>query len=274
MRTNTAHAGGSTASSTTLHRPGRSAAVATTALLTLALTGCGAEHPAGTSNEGWTESSQAADAGASPVLLLGDSVAAGEAVALRQGLAESGVTFVDATSIGGGNLVGPNAEAQWKALPQTLERAENGVVIYQITTFDWGTPEEQRAAYERLADATARVGADLLLASMPPIRPDDFYEPHVTELATAADAARRVADDHDGVGYLDTAQVWGDTYAREHDGAIDRSDDGVHVCPQGAARFTSWLLGQLAARYAGFTPAPPASWANSGWADSDLFVGC
>ncbi|MUL43204.1 SGNH/GDSL hydrolase family protein [Streptomonospora sp. PA3] len=210
----------------------------------------------------------------SPVLFLGDSVAAGQAVALQQGLAESGVTFIDATSTGGGNLVGPNAEAQWKALPETLERAEGGVVLYQLTTYDWGAPGEQRAAYERLAETAASLDADVLLVSMPPIRPDEFYEPHMDELANADDAARQVAEDLDGVDYLDASEVWGDEYARERGGAIDRSDDGIHTCPQGAARFTDWILEQLADRYDGFTPADPDTWANTGWSDSELFHGC
>jgi hypothetical protein len=225
-------------------------------------------------NEGWTESAEAAEAGLSPVLLLGDSVAAGQAVALRQGLAESGVKFIDATSTGGGNLVGPNAAEQWSDLPETLEQAEGGVVVYQVTTYDWGTPEEQRAAYARLAETTAELDADLLLVSMPPLEPDEFYEPHMEELASADEAARQVAEDTDHVDHLDASEVWGDEYARERGGVIDRSSDGIHTCPAGAARFTSWVLEQLADRYDGWVPADADAWANTGWSDSEQFVGC
>ncbi|WP_016699468.1 SGNH/GDSL hydrolase family protein [Actinoalloteichus spitiensis] len=237
-------------------------------------TACGASPGDDPGGRGWTGSHQAAEVGVSPVLFLGDSVAAGQAVALRHGLAESGVAFIDATSTGGGNVVGPNAEEQWERLGTDLAEAAGGVVIYQITTYDWGTPDEQRAAYQRLAERTADLDADLLLVSMPPIRPDEFYEPHVDELATAGEAARQVADDHDDVEYLDASGVWGEEYARERDGRIDRSEDGVHTCPQGAARFTNWALARLADLYDGFTPAEPDTWANTGWADSDVFHGC
>lgn len=240
----------------------------------MALAACGTGQTDDAGSEGSAESTQGADADLSPVLFLGDSVAAGQAVALRQGLAESSAEFIDATSTGGGNLVGPNAEEQWKDLPETLEQAEGGVVLYQLTSYDWGTSDEQRAAYERLAETTADLDADLLLVSMPPIEPDEFYEPHMEELATADDAARQVADDLADVDYLDASEVWGDEYARERDGVIDRSDDGIHTCPQGAARFTSWILEQLADRYDGLSPADPDSWANTGWADSERFHGC
>ncbi|WP_205529191.1 SGNH/GDSL hydrolase family protein [Microbacterium halotolerans] len=256
------------------HRLRRSTGFASVTLAAVALTACGAAQPSTTDSGGWSESSQAADAGLSPVLFLGDSVAAGQAVALRQGLAESGVKFADGTSTGGGNLVGPNAEEQWEALTETIEQAEGGVIMYQITTYDWGTTEEQHAAYERLAETAADLDADLLLVSMPPIRPDEFYESHMDELASADEAARRVASDLDGAEYLDASEVWGDEYARERDGATDRSDDGIHTCPQGAARFTSWTLEQLADRYEGIAPADADTWANTGWSDSELFRGC
>lgn len=208
------------------------------------------------------------------MLFLGDSVAAGQAVALRQAAAESGVTFIDATSTGGGNIVGPNAAEQWKTLPEELEPAEGGVVIYQITTYDWGTPDEQRDAYERLEETTAKRDAELILVSMPPMKPDEFYEPHIDELAEADETARAIARDRDNVEYLDASAVWGDEYARKHDGEIDRSDDGIHTCPQGAARFTDWILERLAESHTGFTPADPETWANTGWADSERFQGC
>ncbi|MCW4457854.1 SGNH/GDSL hydrolase family protein [Microbacterium sp. MPKO10] len=268
----------SDATSPSRHRvaqPVRAVAALTTALAAFALTACGTNPNASSAeSQGWTESSQAAEAGLSPVLFLGDSVAAGQAAALRQGLAESGVKFVDATSVGGGNVVGPNAEKQWDTLPDQLEDADGGVVMYQVTTYDWGSPDEQRDAYRRLAEATSRNDADLIFISMPPLAPDDFYAPHMDELAAANEQAKSVADDLDGVEYLDASAVWGDDFSRKHDGAIDRSDDGIHTCPQGAARFTSWALDELAALYSGFTPAEPDAWANTGWADSDVFHGC
>jgi hypothetical protein len=68
--------------------------------------------------------------------------------------------------------------------------------------------------------------------------------------------------------------VWGSTYQQVKDGKADRSADGVHTCPQGAARFTSWLLAELAHLFPGFTPAAPRSWADTGWSADARFKGC
>jgi hypothetical protein len=73
---------------------------------------------------------------------------------------------------------------------------------------------------------------------------------------------------------LDSAAVWGDTYQQYRDGKPDRSDDGIHTCQQGAARFAGWLLGKLAQRYSGFVPAHPREWVDAGWAAADRFKGC
>lgn len=74
--------------------------------------------------------------------------------------------------------------------------------------------------------------------------------------------------------FLDATVVWGNTYQRSRDGVVDRSSDGVHTCPQGAARFTVWLLAELAKLYPGFTPPKAAEWANAGWAADDHVIGC
>lgn len=243
------------------------------------LSACGsltsaAENGSDSNSGGWTESESAAETGVSPLLFLGDSVAAGQALPLGQAMAESGAYFVNETSTGGGNVVGPNAQAQWEDLPERLEEAEGGVVVYQLTSYDWGTPDEQREAYENLAEAASEVNADLILVSMPPIEPDEFYADHMDELATAAETAQDLAAEDETVEFLDATAVWGTAYSREHDGEIDRSDDGIHTCPQGAARFTSWLLDELADLYPGFEPADPDQWANTGWASDDTFIGC
>ncbi len=252
-------------------------AVAALAAAGVALSGCGLLPDltsAGADGGGWRESSSAVEAGVSPVLFLGDSVAAGQAVPLKEALAAGGAKFVDATSVGGGNLVGPNAQATWKDLPGELAQAAGGVVVYQVTTYDWGTGAQQRRAYERLADQAAAVDAELVLVTMPPIEPDDFYRPHIDELDGAADAARTVAESAEHVEFLDASAVWGDRYRRERDGAVERSTDGIHTCPQGAARFTDWLLDELAASHPGFTPADSDTWANTGWSSDERFHGC
>jgi peptidoglycan/LPS O-acetylase OafA/YrhL len=54
----------------------------------------------------------------------------------------------------------------------------------------------------------------------------------------------------------------------------DRSKDGIHTCPQGAARFAGWLLTKLTTVLPGFTPPAADSWANSGWSADKHFQGC
>ena len=213
--------------------------------------------------------------GLSQVVLLGDSVAVGEAQPLTQALAASDVRFTSLAAEGGGNVVGPFADRGWKTLPGRISQARPSVVIYQITTFDWGSEEEQRTAYGKLLTAVEKAGARLVLVSMPPIRPDDFYRPHLADLRRTSGVAREVAAGSSGrATFLDAGAVWGSAYQQTRDGRADRSADGIHTCPQGAARFTNWLLEQLTRLFPGFRPAAASSWANTGWAGDEHFRGC
>ena len=213
--------------------------------------------------------------GMSRVMLFGDSVAAGQSVPLSAAFDAADVEFSSMASEGGGNVVGPNSQEIAADVADHIGSARPSTVIYQITTYDWGTVEEQREAYEKLSDTVSGTdGAKLVLVTMPPIRSDEFYEPHMDELAGAADAAAQVADASDDVVLLDATDVWGQEFQRERDGAVYRSSDGIHTCPQGAAHWTNWLLDELADVYPDFTPPDPQAWANTGWSDDAAFVGC
>lgn len=217
----------------------------------------------------------AAGQGLSAVLFLGDSIAVGEALPLAAAVEASGARFRSLAADGGGNVVGPFAEENWKQLPEQIASAAPTVVVYQLSTFDWGSQQEQRTAYDKLLSTVTGVGAKLVFVTAPPIEPDDFYQPHMADLTRAPDAARAVAAGSAGqASVLDAAAVWGSTYRRARDGKPDRSTDGIHTCPQGAARFTHWLLAELAASFPGFVPADAQSWANTGWAADDRFRGC
>ncbi|WP_211216145.1 SGNH/GDSL hydrolase family protein [Patulibacter americanus] len=217
----------------------------------------------------------AGDHGLSKVLFLGDSVAAGQAKPLAAALKASGVGFRSEAADGGGNVVGPFADKGWKTLPDRIASAKPSVVVYQLTTYDWGSAKEQQAGYRRLVTTATATGAKVLFVTMPPIRPDDFYRPHMAELDRAPAAARAVAADSWGkADVLDAAAVWGSTYRQTRDGKADRSADGIHTCPQGAARFTGWLLDELAKQYRGFAPASGEDWANTGWSADKRFKGC
>ncbi|GAA1778928.1 SGNH/GDSL hydrolase family protein [Streptomonospora arabica] len=210
----------------------------------------------------------------STVLFLGDSVAAGEALPLAAAFEASDVGFESIASDGGGNVVGPFSDKNWEKLPGQITSAEPDVVVYQITTYDWGSRTEQRDAYDRLLSTVTDAGARLVFVTSPPIKPDDFYRPHMGELERAPEAARTVADSSEKAVLLDAGAVWGDTYQQVTDGKAYRSADGIHTCPQGAARFTEWLLGELAKRYSGFTPADAQEWANTGWSADEHFTNC
>src|SRR5690606_30257169 len=123
--------------------------------------------------------------GISTVLLLGDSVAAGEALPLEAALDAAGVTLESLAADGGGGVVGPLGDATWEQLPGAVADVRPDVILYQLTTYDWGTAQEQRAGYERLVRTASDAGADLVLVPSPPIRPDDFYAPHMDELESA-----------------------------------------------------------------------------------------
>ncbi|MFC8801285.1 acyltransferase family protein [Promicromonospora sp. NPDC057138] len=234
-----------------------------------------ADVDAGAVTSGGSLPGSGAGAELSTVLLMGDSIAVGEALPLDAAMTASGLTLESMASDGGGGVVGPLAESTWAELPAVIASAEPDVIVYQITTYDWGTEQEQRAGYERLVRTAADVGAELVIVPFPPIRPDEFYAPHMDELDRTDEVARDVAAGSGGQAvFLDSTAVWGDTYQRERDGNSDRSADGIHTCQQGAARFTGWLLDELARRYSGFVPAAPEEWVDAGWAGDDRFKGC
>ena len=211
----------------------------------------------------------------SKVLFLGDSIAVGEALPLTAAFRASGVGFQSIAAEGGGNVVGPFSEENWPKISEQLTAAKANVVVYQLTTYDWGTEQEQRAGYEKLLGAVTSTGANLVFITAPPIQPDDFYRPHMADLDRAPAVARAVAQAApDKASFLDASAVWGGTYQQTKDGKADRSADGIHTCPQGAARFTTWLMRELAKQPGGFTPAEPGSWANAGWSADRHFQGC
>lgn len=225
----------------------------------------GSANPAGTTTSGNHAS----------VLFLGDSVAEGEALPLTAAFKTTGVDFTSIAADGGGNVVGPFADKNWADLPGRITAVKPTVLVYQITTYDWGTEAEQKAAYRKLVDTASGDGAKVVFVTMPPIKPDDFYRPHMADLTRTGDVAKSVAAASAGKAtVLDSTEVWGPTYQQTKDGRKDRSEDGIHTCPQGAARFTNWLLNGLTGVLPGFTPPAAETWANAGWAGDKRFQGC
>lgn len=272
-------------------RPRRSRRVARYALVAVAaalpLTACqdsgsGVEVSAGDSPAagasdaaGGKESSGGAgqDTGPRRLLWMGDSIGEAEAPALEAAMRAADVEFKSAAATGGGGVVGEIAAPTWESLPKNLKSFEPDVVAYQITTYDWGSPAEQRAAYERLAKTVNGAGADLLLVSAPPFKMDDFYKPHEAAVKSAPRSAKAVAEGHpDTVGFLDASALWG----TDNDSAeAQRSKDGIHSCQQGSAAFAAWFGEELEKRY-DFAPAEVKRWATGPWTGEKVYsrLGC
>lgn len=230
----------------------------------------------GTSADGSGDREEGAkndDAKPQRLLWMGDSISEAQVPAVGAAMEAAGVEFESMASTGGGGVVGEIAEPTWKKLPKSLESFRPDVVAYQITTYDWGTPDEQRAAYERLAGAVKEAGAELLLVSAPPFEVDDFYKPHEAGIKAAPKSAKAVADRHpDTVRFLDTASLWGTDSGAA---MAQRSEDGIHSCQQGSAAFAQWFGKELQALY-GFAPAAPEEWATGAWTGEKVFsrLGC
>jgi hypothetical protein len=216
-----------------------------------------------------------ADKNAKPpkVLWMGDSIGEAEAPALGAALKAGGAEFKSMAAAGGGGVIGEMAAPTWEQLPKELAFFKPDVVAYQITTYDWGKPGEQRAGYEKLAKTVGDAGAELVIVSAPPFKMDDFYKPHEAEIKTAPESAKAVAEQHkDKVGFLDAAALWGkDSGAAK----AQRSTDGIHSCQQGSATFAKWLTAELGTRFS-FTPAPADQWATGTWTGDKVYgpLGC
>ncbi|MFF3152464.1 SGNH hydrolase domain-containing protein [Streptomyces sp. NPDC057910] len=249
-------------------RARRAAALA--AVLGVALAGCGGHGKDARQGPG-DAAAQPSGAGGNGtrVLWVGDSIAGAEAPALGAALKAGGVEFKDTSSDGGGTVVdggdgitGKISADTWKQLAANIGSFKPTVIAYQVTTYDWGPQDKQRAAYEKLARTAQDAGAKLVLVTAPPIKIDDFYKKYEPQMRTAPEAAREAAENSAGAAvFLDSSQLWGTDAAAKK---AQRSSDGIHNCQQGAAAFAKWLSEQLG-REAGFTPAPVDAWAKGAW---------
>ena len=168
----------------------------------------------------------------------------------------------------GGNL-SELTQSSWQTLSGSIEKTKPNTIVYQITTYDWGTPDQQKAGYQKLADEAESVGADLVIVSSPPVVIDGFYAPHEAEMATAPDSARAVAEGSDGkVTFLDASALWGtDGTAKE----AQRGKDGIHACQQASASFAAWFMTEFA-KVSDLKPAAPETWATGTWTSAKTYA--
>ncbi|MFC5219709.1 SGNH/GDSL hydrolase family protein [Streptomyces coerulescens] len=248
---------------------------ATALALGIALVGCSGQGT-GVRTEGQSESTNEMTSTGTKVLWVGDSIAGAEAPALGAALKASGVDFKDASSDGGGTIVAGSekitkmiAADTWKQLTKNIESFQPTVIVYQITTYDWGSQDQQRAAYEKLVKTAEDAGARTVFVPAPPIKIDDFYKKHASQMRTAPQVVDAVAKNSGGAAvFLDASHVWGtDASAKK----AQRASDGIHNCQQGAAAFAAWFTTELG-KQQGFTPAAVDTWAEGSWTSDDRYA--
>ncbi|MFJ7206570.1 SGNH/GDSL hydrolase family protein [Streptomyces sp. NPDC098789] len=205
------------------------------------------------------------------LLWMGDSIAVGEALPVTAALKSSDIAVTSMASDGGGGVLGPTelSESTWKALADQLKSVHPDTVAYQITTYDWGSPQEQRQGFEKLIATVKAAGAHLVLVTPPPFDTSGFYADHKADIDSAPGAAKAAVAAHPAdASFLDASALWGtDATAPQ----AQRSSDKTHSCQQGTAKFAQWFSTELG-RLAGFSPADPKGWANGEWTKSDVFA--
>lgn len=258
---------------------GLALAVVTGALALTACGGAGDARAGGTTTTAAVPGDQSSASGEKQgtgpnrLLWMGDSIGEAQAPALGAAMTASGLEFMSLAAAGGGGVIGEMAAPTWEKLPKELASFKPDVVAYQITTFDWGTPEEQRAGYERLTKTVNDAGAELVIVSAPPFKIDAFYKPHAAAINTAPKSAESVAGRHpDTVHFLDASTLWGTDSAAAK---AQRSEDGIHSCQQGSAAFAQWFGKKLNTLYP-FTPAAVGQWATGTWTAEKVYgkFGC
>jgi peptidoglycan/LPS O-acetylase OafA/YrhL len=205
----------------------------------------------------------------SRVLMLGDSVAYDEWPAVAAAMKAGHVTITQSVEPGVGLL---DINSTWSTtLARVITKAHPDLVIYQASLWDFGTLDEQRAAYQVFTDLVLAHGARLAFITEPPVRADQ----HNDRLASVAGVMADIAAAHpDAVTVFDVSGAWGAGFAQDVNGdrVPERKPDGVHVCPSGAAMYSLWLLGQMQQRFADFSPAPATEWMTGKWVSDKRYV--
>ncbi|WP_199551763.1 SGNH/GDSL hydrolase family protein [Streptomyces sp. N35] len=254
------------------------AAIGAGALL-LGLAACGGAQGGASGKDKGSENLAAPDragGGSKKLLWMGDSIAHGEGLPLGASMKESGVDFRSIASDGGGNVVDDGkmtkklAADTFTQLARELSEFKPDIVAYQISTFDWGTKDQQRAGYEKLARTVEDAGAQLMIVTAPPYKIDEFYKRYEKDLANAPQVAKEVAGKNkDDVRFVDASELWGTDPAAAK--AQRAKKDGIHACQQGTATFAKWFGDQLEDAY-GIRPAAPEKWAKGSWTGDKAFT--
>jgi peptidoglycan/LPS O-acetylase OafA/YrhL len=196
------------------------------------------------------------------VMMTGDSIAFDEWPAVAAAMTASGVAIGSYVSPGAGVL--DTKYDSSVVIEKAVSDFHPDLVLYQGSLWDYGSPAEQRSAYDRFASVIVATGARLAFVTVPPLRDDQADK----QLATLSGIMQEVADQYPGqVFVLNSDGAWGPTFTQDVNGdkVPERKPDGVHVCPSGAAMYALWLMSELQLRFTDFVPAPPAKWATGKW---------
>ena len=206
----------------------------------------------------------------SRVLWLGDSVAADLAPAVTAALAASAIDVVDGT-YDGARIV-PSDRLDTRAiLADVLAAHPADLVVVPLSYWDASQPADVlRSEIRHLVDAVRWYGADIVFVTPPPVRADLADPGMRIEIAVVADLVR-TSPAH--LTLVDVAALWGPEMHLDLDldGVPDRKPDGVHICPQGAARFAAWFVDRLRTRYPAVPVAAPAQWLDGTWSTSERY---
>jgi hypothetical protein len=207
------------------------------------------------------------------VLVVGDSVMHDAEPGIAAALEATGqATVLEQTAFGlgfSGAAAIPFAEAADELLEVPAEQ-----VVVMLGSWDHTSArrnpaayaEEVRAGLERLAEDGRRV---LVLGEPPsdPVKGEDADREAVNEVLDAE------ADAVPGVRFASTDTVIGDAQGRyqrtDAQGRLLRKPDGRHICPDGAARFGTGVLGLLQAEWV--LPPPAGGWEQGAWRDEGRY---
>lgn len=203
------------------------------------------------------------------VIMTGDSLAFDEWPGVAAAMYASKIAIGSYVSPGAGLL-----DTKYPSLAEIEKAITNfhpDLVLYQGSLWDYGTPEQQRAAYESFTDFVLASGARLGFITIPPLRADQ----HNDQLTPLTGLMNDIAAAHPGsVFVLDSKGAWGPVFAQDVNGdkIPERKPDGAHVCPSGSAMYAIWLTSQLQQRFAAFEPAPASVWAAGNWVDDPRYT--
>jgi hypothetical protein len=202
--------------------------------------------------------------------MVGDSIAFDEWPAVAAAMYAGHIAIGGYVSPGAGLL--DNRYDSTTDIDKMVVDFRPDLVLYQGSLWDWGTPEDQRAAYERFTAVVLGQGSRLAFITIPPLR---AAQADIDRLAPIKGIMRDIADQHPGqVIVLDSDDAWGPVFNEDVNGdkVPERKPDGLHVCPSGAAMYAVWLTNALEERFTDFVPVPPAEWATSEWVDDPRYT--